>query len=232
MPEHQTAAETLARHIARMGEPLGRLYHHLWQQVVWLNVKWNEHLELFGTKPSRIVLLNNAAPRFFRIIQDLLFEETLLHIARLTDQPASGLGKDKKRNLTIRALPPLVDDPVRSALVELVKISVEKSAFARDWRNRHIAHLDLDLALNDGTTPLSDVTRGQINEAIESLGKVLNAIDAHYYDAETMFGFKNPIGGAISLLYVLDDGLRTAADRDNRIRSGDFQREDMEARDL
>ena len=54
--------------------------------VCW---KWNDFVELFGTKETRIDLLNGSAPRFFRIVQNVLWEETLLHLARLTDSPDS-----------------------------------------------------------------------------------------------------------------------------------------------
>ena len=75
-----------------MGEELGSLYHALWQEVVWLHTEWGEYVQLYGTKPSRIRLLNEAAPSFFRLVQDGLFETTVLKIARLTDPPKS-LGK-------------------------------------------------------------------------------------------------------------------------------------------
>lgn len=65
-----------------MGDDLGSLYHALWNELAWLYSKWEEYVELFGTKPSRIDLLNKAAGHFFRIVQDSLWEESLLHIAR------------------------------------------------------------------------------------------------------------------------------------------------------
>ncbi|MGZ8401653.1 MAG: AbiU2 domain-containing protein [Methyloceanibacter sp.] len=103
-----TAQESRERYIAKMGEALGTQFAALWQEVAHLHMSWSEYVELFGTKPSRIDLLNSAAPRFFRILQDALWDETLLHIARLTDSPESGKGKS---NLTIRNLPELVDEP-------------------------------------------------------------------------------------------------------------------------
>jgi hypothetical protein len=62
-------------------------------------LKWGEYVELFGTKPSRIDLRNRAAGGFFRVVQDGLWEDVLLHVARLTDAPRSG----GRANLTIRA---------------------------------------------------------------------------------------------------------------------------------
>ena len=88
-----TAAETKQHHIDVMGKEFGSLYNNLWNEHVWLNTKWDEYTVLFGTKPSRIDLLNQAAGKFFRIVQDSLFEGTLLAISRITD-----LTKTGKRN--------------------------------------------------------------------------------------------------------------------------------------
>ena len=77
---------TKAKYVAEMGERLGKRFDELWQELAWLNVKWTEHVELFGTKESRIKLLNESASLFFRIVQDTLLEGALLHIARLTER--------------------------------------------------------------------------------------------------------------------------------------------------
>jgi hypothetical protein len=76
-------------------------------------MKWAESVELFGSKPTRTELLNQAAPAFFHMIQIVLWEDTLLHIARVTDVATSG-GKNQKANLTIQNLPGLVAKSARS----------------------------------------------------------------------------------------------------------------------
>ena len=72
-----------------MGWELGELYAALWREVAGIHSKWAEYVVLYGTKESRVDLLNRAAPRFARLIQDTLWENTVLHIARLTDPPKS-----------------------------------------------------------------------------------------------------------------------------------------------
>lgn len=135
MSGHRTADEVKRHHIEVMGDDLGSLYHALWNELAWLYSKWGEYVELFGTKPSRIDLVNKAAGHFFRIVQDSLWEDALLHIARLTDPPKS-VGKE---NLTIRQLPQLiVKEPLKKNVSALVDVAVEKAEFCRDWRNRHI----------------------------------------------------------------------------------------------
>ena len=152
MSRYQSAEEVKEGHIAAMGPSLGPLYHELWNECAWLHMKWHQYVELFGTSPKRIDLLNGAASMFFRIVQDTLWDDTLLHLARLTDRPETG----RKPNLTVKRFPALVDDPdVRNEVEGLVNRADEKTAFARDWRNRRIAHRDLQLALGGGAEPLS-----------------------------------------------------------------------------
>jgi hypothetical protein len=61
---------------------------------------------LFGTKPERIDLLNKAAPALFHMIQERLWDTTLLNIVRLTDPPMSA----GRSNLTVTRLPSLITE--------------------------------------------------------------------------------------------------------------------------
>jgi hypothetical protein len=138
------AEESKQRNIAKMGEELGTQYSLLWQEVALLHRNWEQYVVLFGTKPSRIELLNESAPYFFRMLQDDLWDVTLLHIARLTDPPKTG----KKENLTIQNFFELVEDETtKETLARLLAIADEKTEFCRDWRNRYIAHNDLDIVM-------------------------------------------------------------------------------------
>ena len=72
MATTQSADEAKQAYVASMGESLGSIFHALWQEVAWLHFKWREYVVLFGTKQSRVALLNRAAPSFFRIVEDML----------------------------------------------------------------------------------------------------------------------------------------------------------------
>lgn len=228
----RTADEAKKANIEKMGEPLGALYSALWQSVATIHFYWKEYAELFGTKPERIDLLNRAAPAFFRMLQDELWENSLLHLARLTD-PANSPGKQAPANLTIQALPALVTDPkLKETVSELVAEAAKQTEFCRDWRNRHIAHRDLKLALEQPTTPLAEGSRAQVKAALKAISDVLNTLDGHYFQSETRFDLGGPLGGAISLLYALDDGLRAEEARQKRLEAGKPLKEDFIARDL
>ena len=231
MARTMTAEETQAEHVKHMGTSLGEQFNALWQEVAWLHLKWGEYDELFGKKPSRIQLLNNAAPRFFRVVEDVLWEDTLLHIARLTD-PGQSPGKGKKANLTIQALPGLVDASIKKSLAGFVDVAVQRADFCRDWRNRKIAHRDLALALDGSANPLKPANRKQVREALEAIVNVLNATSQHYIKSRTMFDYLGGSTGAEALLYVIDDGLKTEAERSERIRDREYRPEDLKIRDL
>jgi hypothetical protein len=229
LTNYPTAEEAKLENIKRMGEPLGKLYSALWQEVSRLNFKWVEYVELFGTKPSRIELLNKAAPAFFRIVQDSLWEDTIIHIARLTDPPKS-VGKE---NLTVQALPPLIADPqVTKNVANLVQTAIRASDYCRDWRHRHIAHRDLKLSVEKGAAPLKPASRDKMKRAIQAIADVLNAVSLHYSESTTVFDIGGLPGGASTLLYVLNDGIKAQKERRERLKRGEIREDDFGPRDL
>ena len=223
-----TAEESRNECVKAMGKLLGQQYAGLWQELAWVNAKWNEYGELFGSKPTRVELLNKAAPVFFRITQDTLWEAVLLHICRLTDPPTSA----GKATLTVRRLPELVDPKIKGKVTASVKKATEKSSFCRDWRNRHIAHTDLALALKEGAKPLEPASRQGVRDALAALADVLNDVSRHYQSAESVFDHLPLGGGAASLLYIIDDGLKVAQKRFARLSRGDLRSEDWANRAL
>jgi AbiU2 len=225
----RTVDESQERTVEAMGDALGRLHHALSNEVAWLYLKWREYVELFGTRPSRIDLLNQAASGFFQVVQDGLWEVILLHIARLTDKPRSA----GRANLTICALPPLITKAEVLPVVEgMIKNAIANAEFARDWRNRHIAHRDLALALKDGAEPLMPASRAAVNDALASISQVLNSVSESYLGETTAYEMTENLHGAGSLLYVLDDGLRAEHARRERLKTGTYSSDDYAPRDF
>jgi hypothetical protein len=223
----RSAEETKKLNVEKMGAPLGEVYSALWQEVAVAHFYWKEYVELFGTKPERISLLNETAPHLFRMLQDELWETSLLRLARLTD-PTNSSGKQDKSNLTIQALPVLIEyAKLKEEVSKLIAVAINDTAFCRDWRNRHIAHRDLKLALEQPTTPLAEASRASFNKALKSLSNVLNALDGHYFQSETRFDLGAPIGGAVSLLYVLGIGSRARREEQKRLEAGKPTPEDL-----
>jgi hypothetical protein len=217
MATYRTSEEVKAEHIAKMGDQLGKAYNALYNELAWQFTKWRQYEELFGKKPERIDLLNEAAPLFFRLLQDTMWEDTLLHLARLTDAVASR----GKENLTVRQLPLLAEPALKGELEALVEAAVEKTDFAADWRKRHIAHRDFKRVLAERPDQLAPASRLKVKQALESLATVLNRIDQHYFGSETVYDLGSDYGDAVSLLYVLRDGLKAERARKLRLQAGE-----------
>jgi hypothetical protein len=229
----RTAAEARARNISVMGADLGAVYSELWQQIAWLHIKWSEYVVLFGTKPSRVHLMNEAAPRFTRLIQDMLWDDVLIHIARLTDPPETRTRQGARLNLTVQRLPLLiVDTPVRKAVEAKISEVMAASEFCRDWRNRRIAHNDLEHALDRTIRPLKEGSRLKVKEALALIEAVMNVVSAHYFDSQIHFGAGAVTGGAMRLLHVLDSGLQADRAKQERIKSGQYNADDLKPRDI
>lgn len=227
MADQQTAREVESEHIAKLGPSLGPVFHELWNDLAWLRVKWQEYHEMFGTKPERVELVNSTAGLFFRIVQDTLWGDILLHLCRLTDPPRS----KRKTNLTLKALPYLITDPVlRSEVARLVHQADNATTFARDWRNRYLGHRDLALALNSGAKPLVPASRAQVSAALSAIHAVLNGISERLLDSTLASDVITPFTGAVTLLTLLRDGIEVRDARRERLRRGQPVAGDLDPR--
>lgn len=221
--------ETKKEDIEAMGEPLSKLYYELWQEVSWLYFKWDEYEVLFGTKPSRIDLMNESAPFFFYIVEKSFWENILLHIAKIMD-PQKSTGKE---NLSIQRIPlEITDLSFKQELIDCISIAVAKTAFCRDWRNRRIAHLDYNLAIKNGAKPLPPASRVAVKEAISSIANVLNIVSLKYLKSSILFNVNRVETGAESLLRVISDGLKVDKERRKRIESGQYHKDDFLNEDI
>lgn len=192
-----------------MGPELDRLFHALSVELIWIHLKWEQFRILFAEDPANVDLVNEAAPLFFRIVQDSLGEDTLLAIARLVGPVVSS----GKRNLVIdRILPLLPDQSLRAEVSGLVAEAKRAGSFAIDWRNRRLAHRDLDLAVGLTAVPLPTASREKIETVLSALRAVLNRVDDAYGNAEMAYDTPMVSGDAKPLLRVLQDGLQRRRD--------------------
>jgi len=223
MATWKSADESFTELKAAMGAELGELFHALSTELTWLHWRWKQYRILFGDKDSRIDIVNEAAPFFFRMVQDVFFEDTLLGIARLVGPPESA----GKANLTITRLPPMIPSaPLRTKVEELIAKAKDSAAFAIDWRNRHLAHRDLDLALNASAAPLAPASRAAVEQALQALRDVLNHLDSTIRQTTTAYQMCPAIGDAEQALSVLRDGLLRERDRRLKWDKGELHEDD------
>jgi hypothetical protein len=134
--------------------------------------------------------------------------------------------------LSIQQILPLVNDKKAKALIA-TKISdaLQAAKFCRDWRNRRIAHRDLDLALKEAAEPLAPASRANVKNALERLSDVVNEVSRHYRDAETHFEGTYD-RGAHGLLYLLDTALEIQEERLARLKQGEYRPEEWRRKEL
>ena len=142
-----------------------------------MHFKWKQYRALYGTDKERIDFLNLAAPAFFAELQQLLWDDILLHLCRLTD-PVQSAGK---ANLSIACVLPLISDTdLKSRLSDLYKLVKEKTEFARKWRNRRLAHREFSREPEADSQSLSPGSRQDVEEALATIRGVVNCFEVHY----------------------------------------------------
>ena len=172
-----TVDQVRARSLTSMPSPLGEAHYALHNDLAWLHAKWADYLALYGRDHATVELLNAAAPAFFCDLQRMMWEDVLLHLCRLTDPPRS-CGHD---NLTVRRLPDLVvDASLKDQLQNLAIEADRKSEFARDWRNRRLAHNDWALKVNAVAQPLELASRQGVEAALAAIRSVMNLVEQSY----------------------------------------------------
>ena len=101
-------------------------------------------------------------------------------------------------------------DDVQSRLAVLLKAV----AFARDLRNRYIAHRNIDVALSRAATPFAPASRQSLRDAIRALDDLLHFVEHHFLGSEPpLYDHLDSPGGSTSLLDIVERGLR---DRDRQ----------------
>jgi hypothetical protein len=229
MAAELSAEQVREKHIRDMGPELGPVYHELSDEVAWLHAKWNQYRQLFGHSEERVDLLNRVGGHFFRIVQDALWDNVILHIARLTDTITSGPKSSPKDNLTLRRLPEVIPNAGRKKEVEaLIDTALLSSSFARDWRNRSLAHIDLKLALQTGANPLPGISREQVENTLSAFRSVLNKLDEMYWQSETAYEHFMAAGGeGDDVIFFIRAGLKAEDARMERLRQGKPLPEDL-----
>lgn len=226
MARRKSPEQIQEQHLATLGPGLGPDYHALYNEVTWLHAKWQQYRILFAESAERIELLNSVSGFFFQVIRDVLWNDVLLHLARLTDPPQSM----QKNNLTIRRLPALIDHAKLSDEVRaLIEVAEKRASFARTWRNKHLAHRDHLLAVDSAAEPLPGISRKNMEEALSAIRAVLNKIEDHYWNSQVAFEHFLAFDDAETLVHYLRAGVEAEARRRERLSEGRPLAEDLEA---
>ena len=181
-----------------MPVPLGEIHNWLYNEVAWLHIKWADFRRLYATSQERIDLLNAAAPAFFHHLQRMMWEGVLLHLCRITDHRKS-MGH---ANLTIMRIPDAIPDlALRSVVKPLVNDAMQKTQFARDLRNRQLAHRELPPFQGQVNAPLATISHQNVEDALAAVRKAMNHIEQHYLNESVLYEHSiESLGGVESLV--------------------------------
>jgi hypothetical protein len=215
----RTADETREHYEVAMGADLGNVYYLLWNELTELHLKWAEYRSVFGTNAERIALLNKAASSFFGLSQRVLWHDILLTLCRFTD-PWKTAGRE---TLSLNAMPALIDDfAYRTSVMNAIKAIDPKVAFARDWRNRYLAHRDRELALDIAAEPLAPASRAAVQEVLDAITNLLGDIESRFCGtSRTSFEHVSSFSDGDALLRVVRDGLDARDAALERMRTGE-----------
>jgi len=183
---------------------------------VFLHTKWNIFRDLHSGKES-IDLLNFAGAEYFGISQMIWAADVQMHIARLTDPPQTGAYK----NLSLKRLLLHIDSTTPAGLhVEVKSALDELDALCdpiRAKRMKHLAHSDFDTKLGRSPTALDPVTKKVIEDCLEKVRDIMNAVELAYLGSTTMYE-ANLESAAQELLYHLREAREYQ--RQERVRLG------------
>jgi len=184
------------------------VFEKLKKEITWLHGKWIIYRQLFTESDKRIDLLNECATAFFYIIHKVLLDDVLISLSKLTDKAGSG----DYENLSLEQLQKRMkehgDQKLAAELTVLRNDLQTKCEPFRTWRNKRLAHLDLNTAITTGSTNLPEIERNRIEQALAIVREYMNKIEGHYRDSETAYDhFVIPSGGK-ALVSWLISGLR------------------------
>lgn len=197
--------EKLKNYQEHMGKEFGRVFFFISNELIRLNYIWKEYETLYS-KQSRVDLLNKSAPYFFYLFQNILWENIILSIAKLTD-PVK-IGSDKSITMNLLSGYMRSEREFQKKIKPLLKKVEASSNFSRELRNQWLAHKDFKQVINEKGITLKWPSANKIKGFLESASELLNTIETHYLRTSTIYLDNAHSGGALALLYVVEYGQR------------------------
>lgn len=151
--------------------------HHLKWDVTEVGSKWNLIDQIYNGD-GNWELLKRASAYGYKVIFDVLIENTILSISRLTDPAKTG----RKENLTFVGLQQAVidygDDVLQDMTVKPVDRLLATVVGCRDFRNQVLAHIDKKIALGSATQ--LEVKYREIWDFLDQARDIISNIRQHF----------------------------------------------------
>ena len=192
------------------------LFKALTSQAIQLHIRWNQYEELFDANDENIVLMNEVAPPFFRILQEALGHDIILGLARLTDRRS-------KDTVTIYRLPKEIqNEEMKNRIQKLIEENEPHFKFCKIWRDNHLAHANLEIHTQNGPfenfLPIAD--RESVANALKAITDILKACEKHF-GCDSTDGFWDTreikiFDGASKMIRVLSEGQRVMKEKSEK----------------
>ena len=156
-----------------LGDEFGAVFDGVYQHWAQGWVRLDEIRKLFSDAEELELLNALTGGAFLGDVQQVLLDELMLCVTRLTDPCETG----KHENLTVKKLPRFCNDKdLRSEASRLADRAVECSAPARKYRNQRISHIDLQTEIDPKARLLPRATLNEAKNALDAVHETLNII--------------------------------------------------------
>jgi hypothetical protein len=124
-------------------------------------------------------VLSVVAPGFFALVRDVFRDDAYISLSRLTDSSTTG----SRENLSLVRLVEVAESGEDSSFASKLRNSLDQLFQSvegiRLWRNKWLAHIDLQRSLQYDPPPLAPVQRGDIDEALRLIRELMNDTALH-----------------------------------------------------
>jgi len=180
-----------------------RIYEEIRQELIRLYANWQIYKQLFTVNKERYVILNDTSPGFFRLIHDVLVDNAVISLSRLTDPSHY----DSLARL-VKALKIQVRHTFFEDLEEDLRALEFKCKDIREHRHKRVAHKarkGLVPKLEGGPDMLPSLTRKKIEGAMSEISDFMNKILGYFESSHEVF---DPVvtGDADTLVFFLEKG--------------------------
>lgn len=167
-------------------EEIYDIFEKLKTDIVWLHGRWIIFEQLYGISQERVELLNEIASTYFRITQDVLLDDILIRIGRITDKPIMR----NNENLSLGQIILRLDKNKYSELIARLETKLKNieslSNTIRTYRNKRLAHQDIDIALKR-VESLPAVTFSAIKDTLKAIRDFMNQCELYFNHSEMAY---------------------------------------------
>ena len=174
----------------KMPAELAEAHKLIGDELYFLYTKWNYYKLLFCSDVQTITTLYYAAEFFFEMYREVLRDDIILTLCRLTDRATMNVKKQIKSNLTLKYLAKMIPDPdasLRQGLAADLQNIDSQSVDFRQHRNRRIGHYDLDTKKESPTSLLPNLGVSDTDNVLAAISTLLNRIQQFYDQDERCY---------------------------------------------